>query len=374
MMHSLQNGTLFRFVLFPIHISFPENSHILQNRKGELSMNENTTISDYEALNFALEHGIISMDAVREQMKKQKEKEILKNHPYSIWQGKDNRWRTYLPDASAARGKRLIVKTNRENLEAAIVKAFNEEENQLDIKKLTLDDIFPDWLEYKRLHTTAETYITRIQSDWNTHYKNTDIIHIPLIKLDKLTLDCWAHKLIQDNALTKNAYYNITVIMRQCLNYAVDKGYISSNPFNSVKIDSQRMFRKVQKKQDETQVFLKSEQKSILPLAWDDFYNETKNYVLAPLALLFQFQTGIRIGELCVIRYEDLTEQNGYIHIQRMLRRDTAEVVSHTKTTAGDRFVPLTSEAQKLIDTARQYQKDHHYPDNGYIFAINDKP
>ena len=37
-------------------------------------MNENATISDYEALNFALEHGIISMDAVREQMKKQKEK------------------------------------------------------------------------------------------------------------------------------------------------------------------------------------------------------------------------------------------------------------------------------------------------------------
>lgn len=193
-------------------------------------MNETATISDCEALNFALEHGIISMDAVREQMKKQKKKEILKNHPYSIWQGKDNRWRTYLPDASAARGKRLIAKTNREDLEAAIVKAFSEEENQLDNKKLTLDDIFPDWLEYKRLHTTAETYITRIQSDWNTHYKDTDIIQIPLIKLDKLTLDCWANKLIQDNNLTKNAYYNITVIMRQCLNYAVDKGYISSNP------------------------------------------------------------------------------------------------------------------------------------------------
>lgn len=37
-------------------------------------MNENATISDYEALNFALEHGIISMDAVREQMKKKRKK------------------------------------------------------------------------------------------------------------------------------------------------------------------------------------------------------------------------------------------------------------------------------------------------------------
>ena len=32
--------------------------------------------------------------------------------------------------------------------------------------------------------------------------------------------------------------------MRQCLNYAVDKGYISSNPFSSVTIDSQRMLRR----------------------------------------------------------------------------------------------------------------------------------
>lgn len=37
-------------------------------------MNENATISDYEALSFALEHGIISMDAVREQMKKKRKK------------------------------------------------------------------------------------------------------------------------------------------------------------------------------------------------------------------------------------------------------------------------------------------------------------
>lgn len=57
-----------------------------------------------------------------------------------------------------------------------------------------------------------------------------------------------------------------------------------------------------------------------------------------------------------------------------MLRRDTAEVVPHTKTAAGDRYVPLTSEAQKLIDTSRHYQREHHFPDNGYIFSITDKP
>ena len=40
-------------------------------------MNENATISDYEALNFALEHGIISMDAVREQWKKKEKSQLF---------------------------------------------------------------------------------------------------------------------------------------------------------------------------------------------------------------------------------------------------------------------------------------------------------
>lgn len=39
---------------------------------------------------------------------------------------------------------------------------------------------------------------------------------------------------------------------------------------------------------------------------------------LAPLAVLFQFQTGIRIGEVCAVRYEDLINPD-YITIQRMV-------------------------------------------------------
>ena len=108
-------------------------------------------------------------------------------------------------------------------------------------------------------------------------------------------------------------------------------------------------------------------------MALDDFRNHVKTtYPLSPLALLFQLQTGIRIGELCALKYEDL-ETPDSIHIQRMVRRDTKEVVDHTKTDCGDRQVLLTSFAKYLIQTAREYQKALHVQSD-YIFSVDNQP
>ena len=70
--------------------------------------------------------------------------------------------------------------------------------------------------------------------------------------LDKVTLDKWAHSLIQDNQMTKTEYYNVTIIMRQALEYAVDLGLIPDNQFARVKVDGRRMFKKLPRKSDDT--------------------------------------------------------------------------------------------------------------------------
>ena len=45
-------------------------------------------------------------------------KEIQKKHPYSIGKGngKDQRWRTYIPDKTKKYGRKLIVKATEEEL------------------------------------------------------------------------------------------------------------------------------------------------------------------------------------------------------------------------------------------------------------------
>ena len=91
--------------------------------------------------------------------------------------------------------------------------------------------------------------------------------------------------------------------------------------------------------------------------AWNDFKNSKRLvYRLAPLAVMFQFLTGVRIGELCALKFDDV--ENGVLHVVRMLQRDSDKVVEHTKSHE-DREVLLTDAALELIEVARAYQEEH---------------
>ena len=300
--------------------------------------------------------------------------EIIKKHPYNVWQGKgkDKRWRTYIPDKTNKYGRKLIIKPDEESIYQWLNDFYKEELIADLLDKVNLEVFYYEWLKYKRLHTTASTYITRIESDWKTFYVGTPIVKIPLKNINKLTLDIWAHRLIKEHDMTRKKYVNVQVIMRQALSYAVDLDIIKSNPMESLKIDK-RIFRKEQKKPDNTQVFTFDERKQIVALAWEDFKNSVKFYELSPLALAFQFQTGLRIGELCAVRFSDIENEN-YIHIQRMVRRDSKEIVAHTKTNCGDRYVFLSKNAKKIIATAQERQKELGGAAGGYIFSLTSEP
>lgn len=324
-------------------------------------------------MSYLIEHDIITESDAQNAMTKKQKEELLKKHPYDIWLGSDNRYRTYVEDETKPHGRRMVVKTHEQDLLDYLVEFYDNQEKELSTKAHTLESIYDDWKSLKSLHTNAENYIRRIHSDWKKYYVGTDIIKRPLNTLTKLELDTWAHKLIQDNKMTKKQYYNTTIIMRQALDYAVDLGIIKENPFSAVHIDGKRMFRREKKKPDATQVYLKNEIEPIYKMAWEDFYspNKLKNK-LTPLAILLQFQTGVRIGELCVVRYPDI-EADQYLHIQRMYRYETHEVVEHTKNFE-DRKVLLTSSAKKIIATARAYQAEHGYCTDGYIFSEDNAP
>lgn len=133
------------------------------------------------------------------------------------------------------------------------------------------------------------------------------------------------------------------------------------------------MFRKVKKKPDATQVYQTAEENAITELAWKDYYSHNCTYDLAPLAIPFLFQTGLRIGELCAVRYEDI-ESPDYIHIQRMYNKDTKKIIEHAKTDCGDRQVILTQKAKEIIETARSRQKETGADSTGYIFSMDGKP
>lgn len=175
-----------------------------------------------ETLEFLPKNGIINVSDVQNLMKQKYYDDLLKNiHAYTIWQGSDGRWKSYIPDSSSSKGRKLIAKSSETALKEFLCAFYQGEKLLSEKNEKTLRSLYPEWLEYKKLHTNAASYILRIETDWKTYYNNTPIIDVPIKSLDKLTLDTWVHKLIHTYHMTKTQYYNVTVIMRQALLYAV---------------------------------------------------------------------------------------------------------------------------------------------------------
>ena len=246
---------------------------------------------------------------------------------------------------------------------------------------ITLAQLYDEWIDWKSIHTESSAYIRRINDDWNAYYKHTEIVEKCISKIDKQALDVWAHNLIKSRNMTRKQYYNATVIMRQALDYAVDKGYIECNHFRNVNINT-KLFRAVPKKSDTSQVFLVEEQEQIEAIAFDDFLD--KGFT-ASLGVLLTFQTGMRISEIVALKWSDIDfERKGFISVQRIevkehgrneqgeFERKGYYIVEHTKSIAGNRNIYLTAKARKILSVIKAWNNKYGYGDSEYIF-LNQK-
>lgn len=365
-------------------------------------------MTNIDLLQEAVNAGIINLDSVQEQIDMKKKEKILKEHSYSIWEGKDGKWRTYVFDETKAKNRRLIKRKTKEDIEDFIVKEYDR--NHKGVNETTIKTLYPEWLQYKYLKVNSPNTIKRIQNDWERFYDNdhynqehdTDIINIPIQELSKLKLDKWAHHMVKfGNAvpsksirhkrkdmrsnMTKKQYYGVSLIAREILDYAVDNGIIDKNYFDQIKIDK-RLYRKVLKKKSENEVFLVNEVNDIIHLAWKDFEEHPSN--LAILAIILNFYMGTRVGELVVLKTSDI-EKGNYLHVQHQLVKnyDMTSItdpkfigyidVPYTKSDAGDRYIYLVSEAIEVLDvimkTRDMYYSNTKDYEKGYLFIKNEK-
>ena len=333
------------------------------------------------ALQNALLCSNIDLDEVLENIDSMTKKKILEQHAYAVTENKDGRFSTYVTDTTKPNNRRKIVKSSKELLEKEIIKFYREREKKNKEKKICLKDFYAEWLNYKSLRTNSSAYIRTINELWKRYYVNDKVSDIPLVDLDKYTLDVWAHTLIKECRMTKKQYYNMAVIMRQDLELAVEKNIIPENPFSKVKID-RKLFTPVKKKPDETQVYLLNEQSLIEKEAYADF-EATGN--TACLGIPFAFQTGMRISEIVALKWSDIGEEKeNCIHVQRMETKDYKRlpdgtfgsperiVIERTKSLAGTRNVYLTSKARGILEQIRKSNLKNGYDDSGYIF-LNEK-
>ena len=262
----------------------------------------------------------------------------------------------------------MIAKTYKSELIDYLCDYYESDVN----RNITLEELFPEWLEHKKLRVSPRT-IDSYRAAWQRYYDGLEIVKIPLREITKLELDEAIHKAIYDHEMNAHQYTNFRCIINQAFEYAVDRGILSHNVSNDVKVDRRRVLKPEVKKPDNTQVYSPAEQEAIFEVAWDYFHNKKHRvHQLVPLAVMFMFLTGLRVGEVSTLRYSDI--QGNRIIVSRFYRTRYHQIVEHTKGNFGARHVVLVPKAMELIETARKHQVEARVPSDGYIFSMDDNP
>lgn len=284
-------------------------------------------------------------------------KKVLDQHPYKITPPtkEGGRWQTSYRDSSGTR-KNLKAAT-KEDLIKKLIEIYSTKAN-LD-KKMTFEQLYSEWLEYKKTITNSPNTIKRHTQHYNKYFKTSKLNNMRVSSIDELTLEEICNSLVKEHNLSYKEWINIKGIIKGMFEYAHRKKYISVNPVPNIHITVK--YRQVVKKSGKTQTFNTDELKALYDYL-DMMYAETED--IAFLCVKINFLLGLRVAELVALRWEDIEDMKLHIIREEIRNQETNtyEVVDHTKTHT-DRFVELPDKALEILNSI---------PRNGkYIFTRN---
>ena len=282
------------------------------------------------------------------------------NYKISSYQRKDNRWeaQSYYGTDEITGKRKKITKYGATEKEAVgkVRDALAEIKNgtYVEPNKMTVSKWFKEWLEiYAKPNVKQSTYV-----NYRTHIESRIIPAIGNLKLQRLRVDI-LQKFFNEQAesgslikpgepLSPKTVRNLYTMMQTALQQAYLNELLPKKYIDSVKIPSA--------KPKEMRVLTKDEHKRLLC----EIQRSDERY---RVGILICLGTGIRVGELCGLRWEDFDEENKLLKIRRTLNRlpsmdkskgKTEIVIDSPKSDKSIRNIPLPTYVIESIKGHRE--------------------
>jgi len=157
----------------------------------------------------------------------------------------------------------------------------------------------------------------------------------------------WLIKLQSEDKRSYSSIHSIRGVVRPAFRMAVEDDLIKKNPFDwelaTVLINDSVRREAVTPKQE--RLFL-------------EFIKNDKHYSQYYEGMYILFKTGMRISEFCGLTLSDVDMKGRKIHIDKQLQctREGNYIIADTKTTYGERYLPMTEEVYQCFKklTARR--------------------
>ncbi|MDO7798986.1 tyrosine-type recombinase/integrase [Enterococcus avium] len=238
----------------------------------------------------------------------------------NIYKRKDGRWEARYSKGRRANGKIIYGSVYGRSYaevkqKSNIMKGKYATHMEKTINPYTGD--LGEWLHFwlkKRLQgqikeTTYSNYIRMSKK-----HILPELGAIQLVKLHRKDVTTFILNLQKKN-LSAGSINNIFTLLKKCLDEAKKQGYILENCCEKVTIP--------QKKRKEVRVLTISQQKK---LEFQAFHEETCSPTLLSL------YSGLRIGEISGLKWEDIDFENDLIHVRRTVSRIVNEIPGGPRT------------------------------------------
>lgn len=286
----------------------------------------------------------------------------MPRHGENIYKRKDGRWEgRYIigyRESGKARYGAVYAHSYQE-----VKQKLNQAKNGQLVKKtaVTVEELFDLWLERERSFVKQSTY-----SNYYTLIRSHILPEIGCMRLDKVTsftLDKLITQKLQDGrldnsgGLSPKTVQNIVIIIKSAFKFAHREFHIPNAAEN---IGLPRVSAK------EIEVFSNEEIALLTQYL-------TTDCDISKLGILLCLYTGIRLGEVCALKWSDFEFQENFLKVRRTIQRiqnpepeppKTKVIIDSPKSVKSIRDIPLPNNLSKDL---RRYAQ--MAPGNGFFLT-----
>ena len=218
------------------------------------------------------------------------------------------------------------------------------------VKEKTINQITEEWKEEKKKYVKKSTYAAYqllIQNHIKPYFG--DLYEVNEEKVQQFVFD----KL--DAGLSEKTIRDIIIVLKMILKFGIKNGYLEY-----VQIDAK--FPSKQEKKD-LDVLSKADQKKFME-------HLRNNFTFKNLGIFICLSTGMRIGEICGLRWCDVDTAEGVIKVRHTLQRiyiiegetrHTELLLDTPKTANSVSDIPLSSELLKMLKSLNKEVNETYY-------------
>lgn len=305
-----------------------------------------------EILQFLHESGKVDLSYVQEEIEMQDRKKLLAMHPYKITQGKDGYWRTYIIDDEK---RKLIKKKNKNDIEDTIVEYYKLQE------ETSFMCWFDSWKQKQIRYEVADNTVARYERDYRRFFAGTDFEKSDIRKLTEEDITAFMIHTIKKLDLKEKAGNALWGYISGVFKHARICRFIQENPCEYVEKKAYSRFYNRNHKSSEQRTINDNDLK--LLLAELHRSQEAKPQYIPSYAVELAIYTGMRIGELSGLRWENVYRDKGYILInssEKYNEKTKCWYMAETKTGKERRF-PISDEIRLLLDRVKKAEMKYGY-------------